>query len=44
MWRYSGLGRRIITEDPETEEMLELSNQQLETIQTLLKKAENVGD
>ena len=40
MWRYSGLGRRIITEDPQTEALLGLSDTQLKTVQELLKRAE----
>jgi ABC-type lipoprotein export system ATPase subunit len=40
MWRYSGLGRRIITDDPQTEALLGLSDSQLKTVQDLLKKAE----
>jgi hypothetical protein len=40
MWRYSGLGRRIVTDDPQTEALLGLSDTQLKTVQELLKKAE----
>ena len=40
MWRYSGLGRRIVTDDPQTEALLGLSNTQLKTVQELLKKAD----
>lgn len=41
MWRYSGLGRRIIREDEETELTLGLSKSQLRAVQELLKKADN---
>lgn len=40
MWRYSGLGRRIISKDEATQEMLGLSPQQQLTVTELLKKAE----
>ncbi len=40
MWRYSGLGRRIIKKDEETEVKLGLSKSQMDAIQDLLKKAE----
>jgi ABC-type lipoprotein export system ATPase subunit len=43
MWRYSGLGRRIIKNDKEAEEKLGISESQLRTVQELLKKAENAG-
>jgi len=41
MWRYSGLGRRIIKNDKEAEKKLGISESQLHTVQELLKKAEN---
>lgn len=40
MWRYSGLGQRIISEDEATQEMLGLSREQQRTVTELLKKAE----
>jgi ABC-type lipoprotein export system ATPase subunit len=40
MWRYSGLGQRIISEDEATQEMLGLSREQRRTVTELLKKAE----
>lgn len=43
MWRYSGLGRRIISDD-EAEGILGLSKPQLHTVQDLLKKAEGAVD
>ncbi len=41
MWRYSGLGRRIIRDDEETEQKLGLSESQLQAVRTLLGKAED---
>ena len=40
MWRYSGLGRRIVKDDQEAEQKLGLSEPQLEAMRTLLSKAE----
>jgi ABC-type lipoprotein export system ATPase subunit len=42
MWRYSGLGRRLIREDQEAEQKLGLSKSQLLAVQELLYKAEDV--
>lgn len=42
MWRYSGLGRRIIRDDEETEQKLGLSKSQLQAVRTLLGKADGV--
>ena len=39
MWRYSGLGRRIVRDDEETEQKLGLSKSQMHAIQELLTKA-----
>jgi lipoprotein-releasing system ATP-binding protein len=39
MWRHSGLGRRIVNEDAETVEILDLSSAQIEAVQVLLKRA-----
>ena len=45
MWRYSGLGRRITSDDDEeTEQILGLSESELLTVQNLLKKAEAAVD
>ena len=45
MWRYSGLGRRISSDDDEeTEQILGLSESELLTVQNLLKKAEAAVD
>ncbi len=41
MWRYSGLGRRIASNDEEAEQKLGLSESQLQAVQELLKKADN---
>ncbi len=41
MWRYSGLGRRISSNDEEAEQKLGLSEYQLQAVQELLKKADN---
>lgn len=41
MWRYSGLGRRIANDDDEAQEKLDLSETQMQTLQTMLNKAEN---
>jgi len=41
MWRYSGLGRRIVNDDDEAQEKLDLSETQMQTLQTMLDKAEN---
>lgn len=40
MWRYSGLGRRIVRDDEETEEKLGLSKSQFHAVQELLNKAD----
>ena len=40
MWRYSGLGRRIVMVDQEAEEKLGLSEPQLQAVRTLLSKAD----
>ena len=40
MWRYSGLGRRIVRDDEETEQKLGLSKSQFQAVQTLLGKAD----
>ena len=40
MWRYSGLGRRIVRDDKETEQKLGLSKSQLHAVQELLNKAD----
>jgi len=40
MWRYSGLGRRIVRDDKEAEKKLGLSESQLQAVRTLLGKAE----
>jgi hypothetical protein len=40
MWRYSGLGRRIVRDDEEAEKKLGLSESQLQAVRTLLGKAE----
>jgi ABC-type lipoprotein export system ATPase subunit len=42
MWRYSGLGRRIVRDDEETEQKLGLSKSQLLAVQELLNKADAV--
>lgn len=42
MWRYSGLGRRIIRDDEEAEKKLGLSESQLQAVRTLLGKAEGI--
>jgi ABC-type lipoprotein export system ATPase subunit len=42
MWRYSGLGRRIVNDDEEAQERLDLSETQMQTLQTMLNKAEDV--
>jgi ABC-type dipeptide/oligopeptide/nickel transport system ATPase component len=39
MWRYSGLGRRIVKNDQEAEQKLGLSKSQLHAVQELLNKA-----
>ncbi len=39
MWRFSGLGQRIIREDQEAEQKLGLSKSQLHAVQELLNKA-----
>lgn len=39
MWRYSGLGRRIVKDDEEARQKLELTESELQTIQELLTKA-----
>jgi ABC-type lipoprotein export system ATPase subunit len=40
MWRYSGLGRRIIKDDQEAEQKLGLSEPQLQAVRILLSKAD----
>ena len=40
MWRYSGLGRRIVKNDEETEQKLGLSKSQLHAVQEILRKAD----
>ena len=40
MWRFSGLGRRIIKDDQEAEEKLGLSEPQLQAVRILLGKAD----
>ena len=40
MWRYSGLGRRIVKDDEETEQKLGLSKSQFLAVQELLNKAD----
>ena len=40
MWRYSGLGRRIVKDDEETEQKLGLSKSQFHAVQELLNKAD----
>jgi ABC-type lipoprotein export system ATPase subunit len=40
MWRYSGLGRRIIKNDQEAEQKLGLSEPQLQAVRILLSKAD----
>ncbi|MES0361813.1 MAG: ABC transporter ATP-binding protein [Anaerolineales bacterium] len=42
MWRYSGLGRRIVKDDEETEQKLGLSKSQFHAVQELLNKADAV--
>ena len=42
MWRYSGLGRRIVKDDEETEQKLGLSKSQFNAVQELLNKADAV--
>jgi ABC-type lipoprotein export system ATPase subunit len=39
MWRHSGLGRRIVNEDAETVEKLDLSPSQIRALRALLDKA-----
>ncbi len=43
MWRYSGLGRRIVDDDEEAQEVLDLTEAQMDTLQEMLSKAEDVG-
>ena len=40
MWRHSGLGRRIVNDDEEAQEKLDLSEAQMQAVQELLNKAE----
>ena len=40
LWRYSGLGRRIVKDDEEAEQKLGLSEAQMQALQTILNKAE----
>ena len=40
MWRYSGLGRRIVKDDQEAEQKLGLSEPQLQAVRILLSKAD----
>lgn len=39
MWRHSGLGKRIVTGDPEAKEKLKISDPQLEAMREVLKRA-----
>lgn len=39
MWRHSGLGRRIVNEDAETVEKLDLSSSQIKALRALLDRA-----
>jgi ABC-type lipoprotein export system ATPase subunit len=41
MWRYSGLGRRIVNDDYEAQEKLNLTETQMQTLQTMLNQAED---
>ena len=43
MWRYSGLGQRLINADEAAQEMLGLSPEQQRTVTELLKKAEGAN-
>jgi ABC-type glutathione transport system ATPase component len=43
MWRHSGLGRRIMTEDYDDLAQLEISGEQVEVLQDLLASANDNG-
>lgn len=44
MWRHSGLGRRIVNEDAETVQKLDLSSSQIKALRALLDRAREEGE